>query len=226
MSPSDSKAAESAQPINMIVGQPANTSSSPAIKPEKSTSYWSETPPQSSHNASQATEAMASQPTPPVSTEEAATNKCAICAEPANHRCGRCVEGLDMNGKKSPAFYCSQECQREHWAAHKIECKVAVDRTELYKIGSLLQWAFYDGRKAMWHEDIRKVKKIDDKAKLLVWRDKSKDYTSHIFSAFPDSLFDEERDKQAILAHEAPGVALVSGLLVVLLKGAHCLDPA
>ena len=78
----------------------------------------------------------------------------------------------------------------------------------------------------MWHEDVGRVKKIeqtgeDNEAKLLVWRDKSKDYSRHTFPAFPHSLFDQERDKQALLAHEAPGVSMVTGLLIELLKGAY-----
>jgi hypothetical protein len=135
--------------------------------------------------------------------------------------------GVNLVGKASPTFYCSKECQRQHWAVHRPECRLSVDRRELYRIGFLLQWAFYAGRKAMWHEDVGRVKRIehaseDNKAKLLVWRDKSKDYSRHMFPAFPDSLFDEERDKQAILAHEAPGVPMVTGMLIELLKGTYC----
>lgn len=131
-----------------------------------------------------------------------------------------------MYGKKSPTFYCSQVCQRMHWTVHKLECKVAIDRKELYKIGSLLQWAFYAERKVMWQDDVGRVKKIeqtseDNKPKLLVWRDKAKISSRLAFPAFPDSLFDEERDKHAVLAHEAPGVSLMSGLMGQLLKGAY-----
>jgi hypothetical protein len=226
--PGSSKAAESAQPINLIVGQPRNTTSPSVVNPEKRFSYWSETPLPSSRNTGQAEEEMASQ-SAPVSNEEVATDKCAICAGPAKHRCARCADGVDMNGKRSPALYCGQECQHKHWTAHKIECRLAVDRRELYNIGSLLQWAFYAGRKTIWHEDVGRVKKIEDasednKAKLLVWRDKSKDYTRRMFPAFPDSLFDEERDKQAVLAHEAPGVTIVTGLMTELMKGTHFLS--
>lgn len=80
----------------------------------------------------------------------------------------------------------------------------------------------------MWLEDIGRVKKIEDasedsKAKLLVWRDKSKDHTRRIFPEFPDSLFDDERDKHAVLAHEASGVTIIAALSTELMKGAHCL---
>jgi hypothetical protein len=219
--PGSSKAAVSAQPINMVVGQPPNTSSSPAIKPGESTSYWSETPPQSSHNESQATEAKASHPT----TEEVTTYKCAICAGPANHRCGRCVEGVDMNGKKSPTYYCGQECQREHWDAHKIECGSSIDRNQLYRIGSILQWAFYRGREVTWHQSVQRVMKIDhtggnNDPKMLVWC--SKDQRGAHFAKFHEELFSEEREKQAVLAHEAPGALVVSILMMLLGEGLYC----
>jgi hypothetical protein len=177
-----------------------------------------------SHNASQATETTTSQPTP-VKADEVTTDKCANCAGPASLRCTRCADGVDVYGRKSPTIYCSTSCQRQHWAVHKLECRPSVDRRELYKIGSLLQWSFYGGRKAMWHEDIGRVKKIeqtgeDNEAKLLVWRDKSKNYSRHTFPAFPHSLLDQEHDEQALLAHEAPGVPMVTGLLIELVKGA------
>ena len=142
--------------------------------------------------------------------------------------CARGTDGVDIYGKKSSTFYRSQEIQRKHRTTHKIECRLVVDRKELRKVGSLFQWSFYAGRKAIWHEDIGRVKKIeraskDSKPKLLVWRDKAKDPSRYTCPDFPDPLFDEERDKQAVLAHEAPGMILVCKLMAKLLGGVYCL---
>jgi hypothetical protein len=222
--PGSSKAVESAQPINMILGQPRNTTSPSVVNLEKDFSYWSETPPQSSRNTGQAKEEMASQ-SAPVNNEEVATDKCAVCAGPPSHRCSRCAEGVDMFGKKSPTFYCGQECQRKQWTAHKIECILAVDRRVLYRIGSLLQWAFYRGREVTWHESVQRVMKVDtadgnQDPRMLVWR--SKNQHGAQFAKFPKGLFSEEREKQAGLAHAAPGVLIVSGLMMLLGDGVCC----
>jgi len=37
--------------------------------------------------------------------------ECAVCQKPAKHRCSRCV-----------ALYCSPECQKKDWKAHKLVC--------------------------------------------------------------------------------------------------------
>jgi tetratricopeptide (TPR) repeat protein len=41
---------------------------------------------------------------------------CAVCAEPANSKCGQC-------GSRA---YCSRECQRQDWKGHKTACKKPV----------------------------------------------------------------------------------------------------
>ncbi|KAJ7615730.1 hypothetical protein DFH06DRAFT_111827 [Mycena polygramma] len=38
-----------------------------------------------------------------------------ICSKPATNRCSAC----------KTVGYCSQECQRRDWKAHKIQCKIA-----------------------------------------------------------------------------------------------------
>jgi len=42
--------------------------------------------------------------------------KCAVCEKYGNKRCGKCRK----------IFYCSAECQREHWSTHKLVCQPVV----------------------------------------------------------------------------------------------------
>lgn len=67
------------------------------------------------------------------------SNKCASCAGRATHRCQGCANGVDRYGNLSKSFYCGKECQRTHRdSIHKVDCKVSLDRRQLYRIGSLL----------------------------------------------------------------------------------------
>lgn len=151
------------------------------------------------------------------------TDLCANCGGPGSSLCTGCADGIDMHGDISTTLYCSNDCQREHWAAaHKAQCRLSIDRRQLYRIGALLQWAFYGARKTVWYDEITRVEQDgqDDDAKLLVWHAQKQDPSR--FSAFPHEVLDDERDKRAVLAGMAagtPGVAMVSGLLLELLKG-------
>lgn len=161
-----------------------------------------------------------------VGTNTTPSRKCANCAGPGSHRCAGCADGVDIYGKASSVFYCGTKCQREHWdATHSGKCKVAVQRRQLYRIGSLLQWTLYENRKALFYDEIENVKKVGQSleghsANLLIWRKTKADVKK--FSNLPESLFENERDKQAALAHQAPAMILMSGMLKELLKG---MDP-
>lgn len=106
------------------------------------------------------------EPSTAQTTEAAAKAKsqrqCANCDANATKHCNACVEGLDSNGDSSPPpFYCSAKCQQKHWnSTHQIQYKLAIDRRQLYRIGALIQHAFYAGTKAMWYDDILEVNKI------------------------------------------------------------------
>lgn len=174
------------------------------------------------HRPGRSTADMAS-PSTRATTDGDPADKCAHCAGPANHRCKHCIDGVDVYGKASPTFYCSATCQHNHWPTHHIECRLSVDRGQLYRIGSLLQWAFYGGRKVTWRADIERVKNIEGSSgpKLVVWCNRNQD-PAH-FAGFPEATFDDERDKQAVLAYAAPGLTIVVTLLVFLLEGMCCL---
>lgn len=98
-------------------------------------------------------------------TSRTATNirkhhECANCSERATDRCGGCAEGLDGNGEPSSTYYCSQTCLKGHPETHKGLCKLAIDRRQLFRIGALVQCAFYTGTKAMWYHEILELRKL------------------------------------------------------------------
>ena len=63
------------------------------------------------------------------------------------HQCGRCRS----------VSYCSTECQKAHYPAHKTNCyKVNLDRT-VHRAGKLLQQIFYLFREKMSTEDVQSI---------------------------------------------------------------------
>lgn len=159
------------------------------------------------------------------------TNNCANCGSHASQCCPRCAEGLDANGNLSTTYYCGQDCQREHWTkTHETQCKLAVDRRQLFRIGRLVQWAFYASTKAMWYDQILDINKIehvngDDGAQLHLWR--SKKHDAQDFPMFPTREIAGyggvlgEHDEQAVLATSISTGAIVCEMLDELVKGEY-----
>lgn len=162
-----------------------------------------------------------------MTNDQASTHQCEVCKEAAALLCPNCATGLDAHGQERKTYYCSKPCQAKDWAAgHKPECKVAIDRRQLFRIGSLVQEAFYQSSKAIWFHDFTKVKRIerterDDGPRLLVWCGEGQGGAD--FPAFPDDLFEEDRDERATLA-SATAVTIMSALVEDLVTG-KCLPP-
>lgn len=87
-------------------------------------------------------------------------NNCANCGARAKLLCSGCLEGLDGNGDPSSTYYCIKKCQEDHRKTHISECKLAIDRRHLFRIGALVQCAFYTGTKAMWYDEILELRKL------------------------------------------------------------------
>jgi hypothetical protein len=106
--------------------------------------------------------ATGSTPDAPKATINATpSHHCANCGAHTTVCCSGCGEGLDGNGDPSSTYYCSGTCQIAHWKTHKDQCKLSIDRRQLYRIGSLVRHAFYVGTKTMWYDEIVEVRKID-----------------------------------------------------------------
>lgn len=161
-----------------------------------------------------------------MANDQATTHRCEVCKEAAGLLCPNCATGIDVHGQERKTYYCSKACQAKDWdAGHKLECKIAIDRRQLFRIGSLVQEAFYQSSKAIWFHDITEIKKIehterDDAPKLLVWCGEGQGGVD--FPAFPDHLFEGDRDERATLASATSAVTIMSALVEDLVKG-ECL---
>ena len=158
-----------------------------------------------------------------MASDQATTHRCAVCKGTAALLCPNCATGRDARGQECKTYYCSKACQTKDWAAHhELECKVAVDRRQLFRIGSLVQEAFYQSSKDIWFHGISKVEKIEhpeteDGPRLLVWR--SERQAGADFPPFPDDLFEDERDERAVLASVTAAVNIMSAFLDDLVTG-------
>jgi hypothetical protein len=157
-------------------------------------------------------------------SSEVSAHQCAVCTQPAPHRCSGCVGGRDTSGKERQISYCSKECQRQHWIdGHKLECKASVERRQLFRIGEIMQWMFYCNREYVWHDDIEQIHhggecETDEGGHLVVQLDASDEGS---FTKIPADLFPKEREKRAVLVACAgkTAVASMAELLATLIKG-------
>ena len=170
--------------------------------------------------------------TPAIAANATSTHQCIKCEARATLVCSRCAEGFDDNGDRSPTWYSSRECQIDHREFHKIQCKLAIDRRQLFRIGVLVQHAFYASTKAFWYDEILEVRNIepveDDGAQVYLCR--RNDHNCPDFPVFPAEVLAanggtlEERDEQAVLAASVLTGNVVSGLLKKLVEGKQVLS--
>ena len=159
----------------------------------------------------------------PMADTHATAHQCAVCKEGAALLCPNCATGLNAHGQARKVYYCGKVCQAKDWdAGHKLECKVAVDRRQLFRIGSLVQKVFYQSSKSIWFHGVDKVKKIEhpeteDGPRLLVWLSERSDGPD--FPAFPDHLIKDKRNERAMLASAASAVIMMSSFMADLVKG-------
>nr|OQO30031.1 hypothetical protein B0A51_01929 [Rachicladosporium sp. CCFEE 5018] len=90
-----------------------------------------------------------------------AAKECASCCKPANLRCSKCNEGVDKVGRAVPTHYCGIICQTNHWAIHKVECKLRLGRMRLWRAGELLREVAYIHARTVWHHKFKIEKQMD-----------------------------------------------------------------
>ena len=92
---------------------PANVDSSPTPTSLSSSAGAASLRAQSSPGNPEAAESFEPKvPSPDGKTGNIKSGSCTVCGKPCSSKCGRC---------KAP--YCGEECQRQDWARHKVECK-------------------------------------------------------------------------------------------------------
>lgn len=144
---------------------------------------------------------------------------CARCRQSATHNCSGCRNAPDAEGGLVyTTWYCSPECQQKDWRFHKYACKEAQARGSLYRVGGIIQLAFYAYLEKSFDVAITKVEK--EKADLLLHQGPN-DQNSK--SPFPNELFQDEGDKLAALTVMTCGnaVGFARVLLETMLPGQY-----
>ena len=152
------------------------------------------------------------------SAPDRTTHQCCKCSNPASHACKACKLTPDAtDGKNSSAWYCSADCQKAHWAVHKILCKDAQTRQALYRAGSLARQIFYLYAKTslMWNPG--RIEKIG-----TTWLIHDAVYTgTGLVFPFPYALFPDVLEQEALLTHQNCNTAVsdMHNVVKALLRG-------
>ena len=147
---------------------------------------------------------------------------CATCNKPAPKRCSRCIEGLDIHEAASPTYYCSAECQKIDFAAHKIICRNANYRKQLFRAGKLLADLWYASSRESFTCSIAQANVEDGELSI-----RRRVYTpGHIFTDFPAHLITSEETRRALVSWRmcSVGVSRMFESVQAALKGTllHC----
>ena len=151
--------------------------------------------------------------------------KCASCHKVAAMTCKDCKDLPTKHGSGcSSTYYCSRDCQREHWKVHKQDCKAAKARRTIYRSANLIKALFYIYQETTFHwayfTEIQKHGHL-----RIVFIDKPKSDVRKTmlvpFSTVTD-LVSDPHEQEAFLTHLScnEAVARFSSMLTGMLKGA------
>jgi hypothetical protein len=129
------------------------------------------------------------------------TFKCAHCHKHASRRCVACKDSPRIDNRTESTWYCTTECQKADWDAHKNLCRNLRVRRDLYRAGDLLQDIFYLYREKLFDLLIERIELRDGKSYVHEGH-----YPPHLTEyesliPFPESLCQDPLDKKAPLAH-------------------------
>lgn len=100
-------------------------------------------------------------------------------------------------------YYCSKECQKEHYENHKMVCRTLRARKSLFRAGDLLQKMFYNFRYTVFDKSIVKIiRKVNDgKRSYFLYEGNYPDivHPHNILVPFPDHLVQDMEEKNAVL---------------------------
>ena len=136
-----------------------------------------------------------------------AENICAKCHQAAKMSCGGCKGLPDGTGRSLvQVWYCTRQCQMDHWEQHKICCKEAKLRRSIYRAGTvarILALAFYT---ATWQSSIGAV--IKQGSNWMIFPAKKLQGTSRL-QPFPTQLIDNTETHAALLTYQSCSGSLV-----------------
>ncbi|KAJ7636661.1 hypothetical protein FB45DRAFT_907040 [Roridomyces roridus] len=120
---------------------------------------------------------------------------CVKCGDPGSKRCSRCWDAPEYRpGDANPTRYCSTECQKADWVAHKSHCTTLSRRTKLLRAATILRAALLAYRERFFDIPLSKIELGKDGAVLYLYRDVSP-------RPFPNGLTHDSKHKEAALTH-------------------------
>ena len=163
-----------------------------------------------------------------MSNDHVGNATCASCSKPsAEKHCAGCIGAPDLEGRPQQISYCNALCQKGHWQAHKQTCLALRQRKILFRAGDTAQRVFYLYRRELFDKKF-KVVEHEGNDIVLHEEDYGDGYRLNPFEAleqclepFPDILFKEKRDKEAVLTHNActDALAYIHQLIAIMLRG-------
>ena len=142
---------------------------------------------------------------------------CLTCCIQTSSHCKACVGVRPDTETMHKAYFCGKECQTAGWPEHKKLCKHVQIVKRLYRAGDILQRIFFIARKHTFEFSIDKVEKKNGKLHIH----QSTTPISGFFTEFPDHLNLAIEDREALMAYNCCGGAIMAihSIVPMLLNG-------
>lgn len=127
--------------------------------------------------------------------------QCATCQKAASKVCTGCKDTPTRAGKIDSVAYCSAECQRESWPAHKDECKSRKARLVIFRIGSTLQKIFYVFREKLFDRAIIRIERENGRSFIYEGLVPDPITSCDYLQPFPNHLVNNDEEKRSVLSH-------------------------
>ncbi|THV81311.1 hypothetical protein D6D29_05474 [Aureobasidium pullulans] len=138
-----------------------------------------------------------------ISCSKSDKKKCTNCGNfNAKAHCAGCHKAPNIDGTpRIDVRYCTRECQKAHWSAHRVECKNLQARKALFRAAWLMQKIWHTVRRESFDNCVVKSEQID--GELLIHEgDYNLEPTKReagFYREFPDHIFENEQDAESCL---------------------------
>jgi hypothetical protein len=153
-----------------------------------------------------------------VSNTAETTSLCVVCGKEAKLWCQACK--FNINDEETRTWYCSKECQTQHWVQHKAHCLEITSDIQVHRGARLAQAAFYIFRKHAFDVIVAHIR--EDK-NLLVLRQQNPNVVNDMFIPFPQHLVPNKEAEEMLLTYCAceESVAILHNLLRMAFNGTY-----